>query len=647
MKKVITITAALLCLLMGGKVYAQCLGTIFTDVNTSTVSEMFCEYIERFSTLGITTGYPDGTYRPSQNVSRAQMAVFIMRTIDNVITAGSCAEGSSIRQIIEDGTVICETDDVGDGDITEVIAGTGLSGGGTSNAVTINANTTYLQRRVSSTCPTGQSIRVINQDGTVDCEIDDTGIGDITAVNTAAGSGLTGGAASGAANLSLLTTCSANQVLKWNGSAWGCSDDTNTPYTAGTGLDLVGTQFSVETPLALSGPSAAGSGILSGTNTSTTNLSSGVWGHSSAASGTTFGIYGLSASTSGRGVYGGATATSGETYGVRGESLSTSGRGVYGYAPASTGFTRGVYGRSDSTQGSGVYGYASASTGYNVGLFAQNDSTNGCGVYSLATAASGETYGVQGISNSNDGIGVYGSAAADTGTTYGVYGESASTSGTGVRGYALATSGSNYGVFGWTNSPSGVSVYGYASAIGSYAGYFSGNVYVSGSVSKGSGSFKIDHPLDPENKYLYHSFVESPDMMNIYNGNVLLDNNGEAWVELPEWFDALNRDFRYQLTAIGAPGPNLFIANKISDNRFKIAGGKPGMEVSWQVTGIRKDAYANAHRILVEEMKKPEERGYYLHPDSYGKPDEMNIEWARDPEGMKQRKETRNQANRT
>ena len=40
-------------------------------------------------------------------------------------------------------------------------------------------------------------------------------------------------------------------------------------------------------------------------------------------------------------------------------------------------------------------------------------------------------------------------------------------------------------------------------------------------------------------------------MMNIYNGNVITDANGEAVVALPEWFEALNRDFRYQLTVIG------------------------------------------------------------------------------------------------
>jgi hypothetical protein len=145
-----------------------------------------------------------------------------------------------------------------------------------------------------------------------------------------------------------------------------------------------------------------------------------------------------------------------------------------------------------------------------------------------------------------------------------------------------------------------------------------GDVLVFGNLSKGGGSFKIDHPVDPADKYLYHSFVESPDMMNIYNGLVTLDGHGKATIQMPDWFQALNTDFRYQLTAMGAPGPNLFIAEEINGNHFSIAGGKPGMKVSWQVTGIRQDAWANAHRIPVEEEKPANERGYYLHPELYG-----------------------------
>ena len=114
-------------------------------------------------------------------------------------------------------------------------------------------------------------------------------------------------------------------------------------------------------------------------------------------------------------------------------------------------------------------------------------------------------------------------------------------------------------------------------------------------------------------------------MKNVYDGVVVLNSRGEAWVELPDWFEALNRDFRYQLTAIGLPGPDLFISQEISNNRFKIAGGKPSMKVSWQVTGIRQDAFAKAHRIPEEEEKTGEERGKYLHPTEHGVSETMGI----------------------
>jgi len=173
------------------------------------------------------------------------------------------------------------------------------------------------------------------------------------------------------------------------------------------------------------------------------------------------------------------------------------------------------------------------------------------------------------------------------------------------------------------------------------AGEFLGDVTISGNLSKGGGSFKIDHPLDPENKYLYHSFVESPDMMNIYNGIVSLDNKGEAVIELPDYFTALNKDFRYLLTAVGAPMPGLYIAEELANNRFKIAGGMAGMKVSWQVTGVRQDAWANKNRIKVEEEKADKERGFYLHPEAFGQPEERGVEWARHPDEMRQMKQRR------
>jgi trimeric autotransporter adhesin len=186
-----------------------------------------------------------------------------------------------------------------------------------------------------------------------------------------------------------------------------------------------------------------------------------------------------------------------------------------------------------------------------------------------------------------------------------------------------ASSGGSNGGYFKTNDPAGSGVVGVNSG-GGRAAYFAGtvevagNLQVDGTLSKMGGSFKIDDPIDPAGKYLSHSFVESPDMMNIYNGNVVLDAHGAAVVEMPKWFDALNKDFRYQLTAIGAPGPRLYVAQEIQNNRFKIAGGKAGMKVSWLVTGIRQDAWANAHRIPTEEEKPSSEQGRYLSPELFG-----------------------------
>jgi len=197
--------------------------------------------------------------------------------------------------------------------------------------------------------------------------------------------------------------------------------------------------------------------------------------------------------------------------------------------------------------------------------------------------------------------------------------------GDGIRVYGNVSKGNLWGSIYGINTGSSPTLSIWAGS--GQAGYFNGDVTVTGTLTKGGGAFKIDHPLDPEDKYLYHSFVESPDMMNVYNGNVVLDQNGHADISLPAYFDALNRDFRYQLTPIGGAAPNLHIAEKIRGNRFRIAGGNSGLEVSWQVTGIRKDAFADAHRVPVEESKPPDERGKYLHPDAFGQPPERGISY--------------------
>lgn len=191
--------------------------------------------------------------------------------------------------------------------------------------------------------------------------------------------------------------------------------------------------------------------------------------------------------------------------------------------------------------------------------------------------------------------------------------------GRGIEGSSVSGIGLNgigrVGVNGITSSTSSAdsAVRGISQFGGAYAGDFSGNVRVTGMLTKGGGSFKIDHPLDPQNKYLSHSFVESPDMMNIYNGNIVTGPNGEATVELPSYFDALNRDFRYQLTVVGQFAQAI-VLEKIKGNTFKVKTDKPNVEVSWQVTGVRKDKFAEQHRIKVESDKPEAERGTLQNP---------------------------------
>lgn len=227
--------------------------------------------------------------------------------------------------------------------------------------------------------------------------------------------------------------------------------------------------------------------------------------------------------------------------------------------------------------------------------------------------------------NAGSGDGVRGTSRDGNG----VFGHSINSfSGIGVLGMN-ASSDAHGGLGGYDggSSPKPVGVFGANWKRNGYAGFFAGNVEVTGWLWKSAGGFKIDHPVDPANKYLFHSFVESPDMKNVYDGVSVLDSKGEAVVELPTWFEALNRDFRYQLTAIGGPSPNLHIAQEITGNRFRIAGAKPGSKVSWQVTGIRHDRYAEQHRPPVEADKVLGARGKYLSPVEHGMPESAGIDY--------------------
>lgn len=220
-----------------------------------------------------------------------------------------------------------------------------------------------------------------------------------------------------------------------------------------------------------------------------------------------------------------------------------------------------------------------ANTGFNDGVFADVDSPNGVALRGLVNSgASGTGAGVEGSTDNGNGIGVRGVLNNNTGAGYAVYGDS--------NGSLSA-----YGVFS------------------------NGNL-----GSSGLKTFRIDHPADPANLYLQHYSAEAPEPTNVYSGNAVLGADGSVWVELPGYFGSVNTDERYVLTAIGAPAPNLHVAQEVVNNSFLIAGGSPGMKVSWQVTARRDDPYARAAGVQDIVVKQGREIGRYLQPALYGQP---------------------------
>lgn len=232
--------------------------------------------------------------------------------------------------------------------------------------------------------------------------------------------------------------------------------------------------------------------------------------------------------------------------------------------------------------------------------------------------------GVEGTTNDGAGIGVLGRATTTTGFNFGVVGRTSSSDGVGVSGEATRASGSNtgvygyahgtdgYGVFGDADGTNGIGVHGQATGASGYGVFSTGNI-----AASGTKSFLIDHPLDPENKTLRHYCAEGPEPMNEYSGVAALDRNGEAWVMLPDYFESINRDFRYQLTCLGQFAP-VYVRDEIRDGAFLISGGEPGMRVSWEVKGVRNDAFVQTYGAPVEQAKTETNRGRFLQPELYG-----------------------------
>lgn len=385
------------------------------------------------------------------------------------------------------------------------------------------------------------------------------------------------------ANITITPNDGANTITI-AASGGGGGDITSVWPADGTltgGADVGDAYLAVAVPLEVSGtPSAGGMGVLDGMDVSTGNRGflggdrgvygengNGNWGSIGSPVFGTFGEHG-----------------SNGNYGALGEASSA----VYGYNPGSGndgylgGPGYGAYGQA----GSGAWG----ALGGNVGATGAN--------------AGGDRYGYWGSDS-------YGGYAEDVGTGnnvrlgtqfYGIRGES--DDGDGVRGVSYGTG---------------------------YAGYFFGDVYVSGDFGKASGSFIIDHPLDPQNKLLRHNFVESPENLLIYRGRAELDQGGEAVVELPDYFEALARedDASIHLTPVGRP----FLTGADWNPGFRsfTVYGQPDRSVFWEVLADRDDPVIRQRTRPVEEEKGPDnklcDRGQLIHPAAYGYPETMGVDY--------------------
>ncbi len=345
-------------------------------------------------------------------------------------------------------------------------------------------------------------------------------------------------------------------------------------------------------------------------NTNNANAYNALEAHSSSTNSYTSAVAGYYDGTNqGVGVYGSIynASTGGGIAGVMGVNARTDG----GHGIMGQGFN-GVVGMTNYQLGAGVWGQNNDAIGTGNGCGVIGDGNYG--VWGQTAYGTAGTFGINARTTGGWGVegqgfnGVVGTTVQDLG--FGVYGENAST----------ATVNNNVGVagLGW------VGVFGESNNNGG-PGF---GVYSNGNFgSSGTKSFMIDNPLDPENKFLKHFCIESPEVLNMYRGTVILNANGEAIITLPEYFDAINIEPSYELTAIGKPAPNIYIKEEINNNKFTVAGGNAGQKISWTVYSKRNDLFIqkNPESIVIQPEKRTNQKGKYLHPEFYNKSSDFAI----------------------
>lgn len=366
---------------------------------------------------------------------------------------------------------------------------------------------------------------------------------------------------------------------------------------------------------------------VSGINTSASGVTTGVYGEigsgagsasavrgeATSLSGTTNGGYFINASSSGNAVRGAATSTTGLAWGGWFTTASSSGRGVRVSSNATTGTAIAAEIDAASPDAIALQARHTATTGSAAAILGETASTsaNATGVSGLVSPANAGSFaaGVRGAIGGTNGAG-YGVWGTHGGTGAGVRGSSTG-AGYGAHGITFGAASNSYGVVG--EEPTGG------------AGHA---VYAIGTLAAtGTKSFQIDHPLEPETKYLNHFCVEAPEPYNVYRGTAELDARGEADVELPAYFAEINRDPTVTLTAVGAAMPMLHLASEVDGNSFRIAGGAPGMRVHWRVEATRNDRWMRAYGKgnPAEQIKEGNAAGKYLNPELFGAPADRAI----------------------